>query len=83
MSTTKEATHTPGPWKFVRDSDLDMQYLATHDGVWEDPDGDGHELTSGDFIAYSRFGSEHIPIEVQDANARLISAAPEMLKNLE
>ena len=69
LMTTK-TTHTPGPWKIVNRSiakdPLDLSARMVDDSV-------------GRFVAKTGT-TVHISLEVQAANARLIAAAPELLR---
>lgn len=76
-STKREATHTPGPWTFSRwDEYGDTRfYVAQADGAPYTP----HYSDVATLIAET-VSSERKAI--QEANARLIAAAPEMLQLL-
>lgn len=67
MSTTTQATHTPGPWIFTSDGDAPMTHsIRGANRMWvaeiHDTAGTQHEVL---------------------ANARLIAAAPELLHALQ
>jgi hypothetical protein len=68
MSNTK---HTPGPWTI--DEKLEGQTCITskQHGSFAEP------------IICRVFDSSHVPLSEQDANARLIAAAPELLEALQ
>lgn len=69
---------TPGPWKTNTDSDgrhLAIPILADRDSM-NDSD-EYHPL-----IAQALHGGDRAPRKVAEANARLIAAAPEMLRLL-
>lgn len=67
---TKATAHTPGPW------DYDMDYI-----VAPDPNGRHPDIYIAE-IAHSDDEGRIASPEQQDANRRLIAAAPEMLAEL-
>lgn len=73
MDTTKQATHTPGPWVAVGNSEV-------HDRPTEyDKDGSRTGETPNLVAA---LGYPHHDAPTLAANARLIAAAPELLEAL-
>lgn len=66
--------HTPGPWRV---SGCRMKNLDEHDNYLVEH---GDEGTGSPLIAEVYTDSNRLPVE---ANARLIAAAPELLKALE
>lgn len=69
------ARHTPGPWTavLVKDSDLPVRYYKI-----EAADCDVAMAIEGNDA-----NNQGLPNDVEDANARLIASAPEMLAVLE
>jgi hypothetical protein len=65
------ARHTPGPW------DYDMDYI-----IAPDPDGQHPDIYIAE-IAHSDDEGRVASLEQQDANRRLIAAAPELLEALD
>lgn len=66
-----EAKHTPGPWEWVKDSD-GIAFLK----------GGGLYVLSPEFSADDERVHVDTWLDVSDANAALIAAAPELLKAL-
>ncbi len=84
MNATAQNTqskHTAGPWKILPDEFASKnpygktRFIATHDATWsgDSPQSDDY-LVSGSLICAMRDGPE--------ANAHLITAAPELLASL-
>lgn len=71
QSTYDPARHTPGPWGF------DMDYIVAPDPAGIDPDNYIAEIAHAD--DEGRIAS----YPQQDANRRLIAAAPELLEALD
>lgn len=67
----KEAKHTPGPWQTDRNNVHSGQIATVHHCL----NNDWVEIWSPDAFAETE--------EMQEANARLIAAAPELLDALE
>lgn len=65
---SKETKHTPGPWGLEKHSLHIMSNDKIICTIWQDTPGFGHPIHRA------------LPVEAADANARLIVAAPEMLK---
>ena len=67
-------THTPGPWAFSRwERHGDVRfYIAQQDGAPYTPDFSDVATLIAETVSIERFA-------VQEANARLIAAAPELL----
>lgn len=61
------ATHTPGPWKTHAQGDANEYFTLKNDGHW---------------LAAIKFNGEMYVVE-QEANVRLIDAAPELLEACE
>jgi hypothetical protein len=66
MSTTGKVAHTPGPWEWHAQGDANEYVLLTNEKRW--------------VIAFRQNGELLLP--EQEANARLIEAAPVMLEAL-
>jgi hypothetical protein len=72
MSTAK---HTPGPWYFSKHEELGSTrfYIAQADGAEYTPNYSD--------VAFTTCNGEYV--DIQEANARLIAAAPELLEALQ
>lgn len=73
---TGETQHTPGPWSWVK-RDGEFAYLR-----YEHPEGGGEYVLSPE-SEQSDYGlSSRETVDVSEANAALIAAAPEMFEAL-
>ncbi len=69
MSTQNVTQHTPGPW-----------HIARHASTLIEAESGRHVATSGGYSTNADNGEHH---DENDANARLIAAAPDLLAMLE
>ncbi len=79
--TTNQPTHTPGPWEWTyaigmdrKPNDYEAEYLNGADGV-------SVISLKDDYPGYAECG-EHLIMEIEPADARLIAAAPDMAEAL-
>ena len=71
--------HTPGPWKICRHNHRDGElWLTVVNGAW---DLTHNYAKHRDIVADARFSA--MSDEENEANARLIAAAPELLEALQ
>jgi hypothetical protein len=73
MTTETKATHTPGPWKYESEDSYSLTIYG-----WDNP---GHSARGrAVVVATIRNDDVEPPTPSQEANASLISAAPELLE---
>lgn len=71
-----KASHTPGPWKVVQTRDVQDVYFNVREDI---PDLPGKQIAQ----VNQHVGRTYRGTQVAEANARLIAAAPDLLKALQ